>query len=79
MSWLPAGHTLGGGIEVRARDAMGCTGESRLPGHRQRADADADAHAMRCSAAEQSRTLDRIGQAKQGRQIRREGGGGERV
>jgi hypothetical protein len=79
MSWLPAGHTLERGTEARARDAMAaCTVESRLPGHRQRADADADAHAMRCNA-EQSRTLDRIGQAKQGRQIWRESGGGERV
>jgi len=50
MSWLPAGQTLEGGIEVRARDVTGCTGESRLPGHRQRSDADADAHATRCSA-----------------------------
>lgn len=75
-SWTHAGERA---IEARARDAMAaCTVESRLPGHRQRAAADADAHAMRCSA-EQSRTLDRIGQAKQGRQIWREGGGGERV
>ena len=41
--------------------AVACTGESRLPGHRQRADADADAHAARCSCW--------TSKAKQGRQM----------
>jgi hypothetical protein len=47
-----------------AAGAAACTGESRLPGHRQRAGADADAHTMRCSA-DQSCTLDRQSKARQ--------------